>query len=191
MERRNLPKETAMNRFTPGVFRLLSAVALLSTLAPLALAQQFPAACGPGNVGYSVKLNKNPPAPAPPPPGKALVYFIHDGWDGVLFAYPTTLMGLDGAWVGANHGDSYFSVPVDPGEHHVCATLQTSIMYSRVELAHFTAEAGKTYFFRTRLLLSRSIEILQLEPLDSDQGIYLSGSYRLSVSKPKNNAPKK
>lgn len=177
-----------MNRSTPGAFRLLATVALSATLAPFAMAQQSPsdtAACGHEDISYHVDLNKKPPAAMPPQPGKVLVYFIHDGWDGVRLAYPTTLMALDGAWIGANRGNSYFSISVDPEEHHLCAALQTSIMDSRVELAHFTAEAGKIYYFRTRLLLSRSIELFELETLDSDQGSYLAGSYPLSVSKPK------
>ena len=49
-------------------------------------------------------------------------------------------LAVDGAWVGANHGNSYFSVSVEPGEHHVCVTLQSSLVAQRVELAHFTAE---------------------------------------------------
>jgi len=53
----------------------------------------------------------------------------------------------------------------------------------RVELAHFTAEAGKTYYFRTRLVLSRSVELLDLEPIDHDQGVYLAATSSLSVSR--------
>lgn len=92
---------------------------------------------------------------------------------------------MNGAWVGANHGNSYFSVSVDPGEHHVCATLQSSVVDQRVELAHFTAEAGKIYYYRTRLVLSRNIELLELDPIDSDQAKYLISSYPLSISRPK------
>jgi hypothetical protein len=141
-------------------------------------------ACGLDNVSYSVHLNDNSAPDAPSQPGKALVYFIQDGGTGSI-DYPTTRMALDGNWVGANHGDSYFAVGVDPGEHHVCATLQTSLMGQRVELAHFSAEAGKAYYFRTRLILSSSVELLEFAPIDSDQGSYLAGIFPLSESKPK------
>jgi len=53
-------------------------------------------------------------------------------------------MAMDGAWVRANHGNSYFALSVEPGEHHVCVTLQSSLVAQRVELAHFTAEAEKS-----------------------------------------------
>lgn len=65
----------------------------------------------------------------------------------------------------------------------MCATLQSSLVEDRVELAHFLAEAGKVYYYRTRLVLSGSVELLELESIDSDQGQYLLGSYPLSISK--------
>jgi len=92
---------------------------------------------------------------------------------------------MDGAWVGANHNDSYFTISVEPGEHHLCATLQSSFVDNRVELAHFRAAAGKTYFYRTRLVMSKEVELLELEPIDSDQGKYLIASFPLSISTPK------
>jgi hypothetical protein len=54
-----------------------------------------------------------------------------------------------------------------------------------VELAHFTAEADRVYYFRTRLVMSRTVELLELDPIDSDQGKYLVVSSTLSVSTPK------
>jgi hypothetical protein len=143
------------------------------------------AACGPEKVSFKVELDKSHHALAQPEAGKALVYFIHDAGTGALLIYPTTRNGLDGAWVGANHGNSYFSVSVGAGEHHLCVDLQSSIVNDRVELAHFTAEAGKVYYFRTRLVMSKEVELLELEPIDSDQGAYLVDSFPLSVSKPK------
>jgi hypothetical protein len=67
----------------------------------------------------------------------------------------------------------------------VCVTLQSSLVAPRVELAHFTAEAEKTYYYRTRLVVSRRVELLELDSIDSDQGNYLIGSFPLSVSSPK------
>lgn len=148
-------------------------------------------ACGPANVDFKVKLDKKGYQPARSAPGKALVYFIHDSGGAPSIGYPTTKMGVDGAWVGANHNDSYFSVSVDPGEHHVCADLQSSLYEDRTELAHFSAEADKVYYYRTRLITSRSVELLELDPIDSDQGQYLIAFYPLSVSHPKGPQPKK
>jgi len=158
-------------------------------LAGFAFAQSSPtvpwSACGAPEVSFGVKLDDTQHAPAQPDPDKARVYFIHDAGTGASVWYPTVKVALDGAWMGANHGNSYFSVPVDPGEHHVCVTLQSSLVAPRVELAHFTAAAGSVYYYRTRLILSRSVELLELVPIDSDQGKYLIDSFRLSVSNPK------
>jgi hypothetical protein len=64
----------------------------------------------------------------------------------------------------------------------VCVTLQSSLVAQRVELAHFTAEAEKVYYYRTQLVTSRSVELLELEPIDSDQGKYLIATFPLSLS---------
>jgi len=141
--------------------------------------------CGPGNVDFKVKLESTGEAPLQPKPGKALVYFIHDAGTSAVLAYPTTKLGMDGAWAGANHGNSYFFISVEPGEHHVCATLQSSLVEGRAEFAHFRAEAGQVYYYRTRLIMSREVELLALEPIDSDQGRYLVGEYPMSISTPK------
>ncbi len=158
-------------------------------LAVCAFAQDLPvastAACGHGNVSFKVKLDESPHMLAQPDPGKALVYFFQDAGTNMTLGYPTVKLAIDGAWVGANHGNSYFSIPVEPGEHHVCVMLQSSLVAQRVELAHFTAEAGKVYYYRTRLLLSRSVELLDLDPIDSDQGRYLIAYFPLSVSSAK------
>jgi len=139
-------------------------------------------ACSHGNVSFKVKLDEPPHALARPEPGKARVYFFHDAGTNTTLGYPTVKLAIDGAWVGANHGNSYFSVSVEPGEHHMCATLQSSLVAQRVELAHFIAEAEKVYYYRTQLVMSRSVELLEFDPIDSDQGNYLIAFFPLSVS---------
>ena len=147
----------------------------------------FPPACGPDNASLKVRLDYAGRAPAQPEPGKALVYFIHEAGTAYAhpIAYPTLKLGMDGAWVGANHGDSWFAVSVAPGEHHLCATLQSSFVNQRMELAHLLAEAGKVYYYRTRLVMSGTVELLDFDPIDSDQGRYLIASLPLSFSHPK------
>ena len=162
-------------------------IALVMLFAASALAQVAPvgstAACGPDNVSFKVKLDESQHTVTPPEPGKARVYFLQDaGTVGMTMGYPTVKMAVDGAWVGANHSNSYFSISVEPGEHHVCVMLQSSLVEQRVELAHFTAEADKVYYYRTRLLLSRDIELLELDAIDSDQGKYLVGTFPLGIS---------
>lgn len=165
-------------------------VALVMLFATSALAQIIQpagptAACGRENVSFKVKLDWSPHTLVQPDPGKARVYFIHDAGTDNTLGYPTVKVAMDGAWVGAHHGNSYFSVSVEPGDHHVCITLQSSLVAQRVELAHFAAEAGKIYYYRTQLVTSRSVELLELDPIDSDQGKYLAASFALSVSTPK------
>ena len=143
------------------------------------------AACGPEKISFKVKLDESQHTLAQPDPGKARVYFLHDAGTSQTIGYPTVKIAMDGAWLGANHGNSYFSVSVELGEHHVCVTLQSSLVAQRVELAHFTAGAGGVYFYRTRLVVSRSVELLQLEPIDSDQGQYLAESFPLAALKQK------
>jgi hypothetical protein len=49
-----------------------------------------------------------------------------------------------------------------------------------VELGHFTAEAGKVYYFRTQIIWGRDAEYLSVEPVDSDEGAYLIGLFPLA-----------
>ena len=147
-------------------------------------------ACGPANANYKVSLDRSQHGPTTPEAGKALVYFIHDAgipdqvfWSGkVTLGYPTTKYGVDGSWVGADHGDSWFAITITPGEHHFCTVLQSSFAGQRVELAHFTAEAGESYYFRTQLVTSGSVELLELERIDSDEAGYVISEYPMATA---------
>jgi hypothetical protein len=96
-----------------------------------AFAQDQPSArtsagCGLASVEYDVKADKGSHSITPPEAGKAMVYIVqHEKRDdGTLhIGAITTRIGLDGKWQGANHGQSYLSFSVDPGEHHVCVDL--------------------------------------------------------------------
>lgn len=54
-----------------------------------------------------------------------------------------------------------------------------------VAFAHFTAEEGKVYYFRTRAFGGSNQVLFEIDPIDSDQAKYLIASYPLSVSHPK------
>jgi hypothetical protein len=147
----------------------------------LAQSQPSTAACGNLNLSMAVNLDNSRHSVVQPEPGKARIYFIQDTGLDVTIAYPTTKIGIDGAWVGANKKNSWFSVSVEPGEHHLCAAIQSSFVRKDVELAHLKAEAGKVYFYRTRIIDSRSgPEYLGFVPVDSDEGEYLIASYPLA-----------
>ncbi len=117
--------------------KVLVAVLAASFSLPLVAQNEpaTPAACGDLQVSLAVKLDKAHPPQAQPEPGKALVYFIQDmgaaftlGYSTTTVGYPTTKIGIDGEWVGANKQNSWFSVDVAPGEHHLCAAVQSSFV---------------------------------------------------------------
>jgi hypothetical protein len=145
-------------------------------------------ACGPVAVNYEAKRDTSPHALAQPLDGKALVYVIQDiGVNRCVGSCLTVRVGMDGAWVGANEHNSYFSFSADPGEHHLCVNRQShfKIASQMVALAHFTAEPGKIYYFRARTHGNETEAFLDLDPIDSDQGRLFVASYPLSVSHPK------
>jgi hypothetical protein len=144
-----------------------------------------PLICASTAVSFSVKKDDTQHALPQSEPDKAQIVFIHDSGGSPGVGYPTTKIAMDGAWVGANHDDTWFAVSVAPGEHHVCVALQSSVVDYRVEMAHLNAQPGGVYYFRTRLVLSRQVELLELEPADSDEGNYLVHTFPMSISKPK------
>jgi hypothetical protein len=152
----------------------------------LAQGQSFkaPAACGDLRVEMAVDLDSKPEVRVVPQPDKALVYFIQETGQITEIGYPTTRIGLNGKWVGANKKNSYFSFFVAPGEQHLCVATQSSfIIDDRIELSHFNAEPGKVYYFRSRINMgNESAVYLTVNPIDSDQGEYLTGLFPLAKS---------
>jgi len=69
-----------------------------------------------------------------PEPGKALVYVIQDDTLWQAHPRPSTIVGLDGHWVGATRANSYFYLSTGPGDHNVCVQWQSTLivaMHSR------------------------------------------------------------
>ena len=152
-----------------------------------AFAQQessAPAACGSRNIQFEMKRDESQHSIVPPDPGMARVYFIQDIGRVNCIAGCSTKIGLDGKWIGANQHNSYISVSVEPGEHHMCVSLSPHFSPHAVALAHFTAEAGQVYYFRVRPFWAKD-ELLTLDPVDADEGKYLVSYYPLRVSHPK------
>lgn len=161
-------------------------------------AQEGPG-CGPDNIKFDVSTKKVQGAATAPDAGKALVYFLQDDVRYGARPRPTTRFGVDGTWVGATHANSYFYVFVDPGEHHLCANWQsdvTGLSYvgpkRSTAATHFTAEAGKSYYFRARDIvyaipgrgLASEPEVL-LSQMDSDEAQVIINSFSLSSSRQK------
>jgi hypothetical protein len=170
----------------------MKAVLLLLLLASPAFAQNkltdttVAPGCGPDAAKFEVKTDRGQHPVAQPDAGKALVYFIEDDSEYGSNPKPTTRAGVDGNWVGATHGNSYFYFSVDPGEHHVCASWQTAVALGqghKTAAAHFTAEAGNVYYFTVKNTWVRDLGNagISLEPLDSDEGLLLASKFSLST----------
>lgn len=167
----------------------MKSVAVIALLAVSTFAQSQSSvvehACGPAGVNLAVKQNDSQRAPVQPEPGKALIYFVQETGAANCLGVCVTRIGLDGEWVGALKHNSYFSVSVDPGEHHACVNIQSRTPLGEVQaFAHFTAEAGKVYYMGTQAFVRVSATRLEMHPIDNDQGKHLVASLPLSVSRP-------
>ena len=147
---------------------------------------------GPDKVQFDVTTDKkqHPEAKAKAEAGKAAVYVFEDERrePNELFGLVTTRIGVDGQWVGANHGKSYFFFSVDPGSHDLCANWQSSFkMYSKlVSAASLTAEAGKVYYFRAVVEeRTHTPTAVRIEAVDPAEGQLLVAGSALSSSHPK------
>jgi hypothetical protein len=177
--------------------RVAALVFLLFASSAFAQSQSGATSCGPADVKFDVRHdNTRHPLLQEPEEGKALVYVIEvfQKPPGEL-GNPTIRVGLDGSWVGANQGSSYLSFSVDPGEHHLCTNWQS--MWKRLSDQHsltsFTAEAGKTYFFRVQTHVESEgresqIWYIDLQTVNADEAKYLIATSLLSVSQPKKKA---
>ena len=136
------------------------------------------------NTIFDVKTDNGEHA-AQPAAGKALVYFMQDDTNYLEHPRPTTRLAVDGAWVGAIHSDSYFYISVELGEHHLCANWQRGDLQPVVAVAaaHFTAEAGHSYYFRAQnSSVKDGTKTIEFGPLDSDEGQLLINRYAFSSS---------
>jgi hypothetical protein len=141
--------------------------------------------CGPSEAQFDVKTNDKQHPVAPPEAGKALVYIFEDIERG-----PTMRVGLDGAWVGANKGKSYFSFSVDPGEHQLCTNWQSGVFKKTAKrigsAITLQAEAGKVYYLRIQVYeRSEQDHNVKLEPVESAEGQFLITASSFSTSHPK------
>ncbi len=166
-------------------FLLILAAALITTPAhakPLVL----PDSCGSEKIDFDVDTKKDQPAPAAPEEGKAQIVFIEKS----PYAR-VTRFGVDGAWVGATKGNSYFTVSVAPGKHHLCAYAEGNLLMHGFEpgVKSLLFEAGKTYYLKYTLSVDVSHDArtssATFDPLEADEGAYLIKKYPLSQSKAK------
>ena len=169
--------------------KMLSALLLFGSLAIAQTQSTSPAiapGCGSDNAKFDVKTDKQKHPTLQPGAGKAMLYFIEDDRNFQSRPSPSTRLGVDGTWIGANHGDSYFYLPVDPGEHHLCAGWQSKVILGKgyeMAAAHFTAEAGKSYYFRVTNNWNHESKFgIEFGPLDVDEALLLMSKFSFSTS---------
>ena len=153
--------------------------------------------CGPSTTKFEVKLNRNEHRLGEPESGKALVYIIEvfQRPPGEL-GTPTIRVGLNGNWVGADRGTSYFSFPVDAGENHLCVnwqSIQRQLSHQHA-VTDFVAEPGKTYFFQVEIRFAQysggggqasTVWSFDLKPINPEQGKDFIAASPLSIFRPK------
>jgi hypothetical protein len=130
------------------------------------------AGCGGNEVHFDVKTDKKQHPTAQPDAGKALVYVIGAAWSDYVAVHVGTYR-------------SYFFFPVEPGDHRLCTSAQSSfgrVVKSSTAATSFTAEAGKTYYFRTKTPEQpNSNEGIKLVPVDPAEGQVLIASTAFST----------
>jgi len=150
-----------------------------------------PNACGPNSGSYKVQLSYNDVIPAPSP-GMATIVFVEDqiqqrpGHAPCIGGCTTQMrFGMDGQWLAVAAGFSHLAVSIAPGDHHFCASADSTGVTS---LYGLHVEAGKTYFFQGRLTLDsfRVVPIVDLSLLNDDEGLYM-----VSITKHSSFTPKK
>jgi hypothetical protein len=116
-----------------------------------------------------------------------LIYIVQDIGEARCTGCALTKVGLDGTWVGANQGSSYFFFTAEPGEHHLCVNWQSRLkIKSRAfAMTSVTAEAGKIYYFRSRVVFTRADYTFDLDRVNSDQGKFLVALSAFSGSHPR------
>jgi hypothetical protein len=148
------------------------------------------AGCGPTTVQYDVKTDKTPQPIVTPEAGKAALYVIQFAKRDVETFHvgaTTTRVGLDGTWRGANHGQSYLVLSVDPGEHHLCVDWQSSLEQLSKLGSAATAEAGKVYYFRATVEeRDKRQPAIVLEAVDPAEGQFMISVSSLSKSHARN-----
>jgi hypothetical protein len=150
-------------------------------------AATLPDSCGDDKVKFDVKTEVGQPPPAGPVEGTAKIVFIENQNQRIApFHCSTVRFGMDGVWVGANKGDSYFALTVAPGVHHLCASWQSDLekLKKDVKLTSFTAEPGQVYYFAAQIVASRDTLIFNFSELNEDEGKYQVKSLKLSAAKP-------
>ncbi len=163
--------------------------AILLVVVMQARCTTLPDACGDEKIKVDVAVQKPPSAlPAANTTSATLVFVQRLGES--CIGCSVTRVGLDGTWIGANKGASFFSVTTAPGEHHVCAFWDApgARIENKIELTELEALAGQIYYFEIEIGPRSTREFaMRLKPISADMGTFLVSRSKQSVATPKSN----
>ncbi|MGA7831373.1 MAG: hypothetical protein WCA21_10455 [Terracidiphilus sp.] len=181
-----------MDPMNPRIALLLLCISLLPATQALARSKAIlPDGCGDDSIQFDAKQEKDNPGLPALAEGKALIVFS-ESMPNEMKVQSTTRFGVDGAWAGATKGDSYFTVTVDPGDHNLCASMQSApnrMKKTFTQMASFTAEAGKIYYFEAAVNvignMNMGIASFDFSQLAEKDGKYRIKAWKFATSKPK------
>jgi hypothetical protein len=178
----------------------LFAVFFCLSFAAVAIAKEIelPDSCGDPKTKFEVTTHMSTAALPAPDAGKALIVFIQP-YKMACIGCLAPRFAMDGQWVGATHTFSYFTLQVQPGQHHFCSI---GMVPSLIAINSFDVKAGATYFLQARLISvgprteeefesqvtpagKRAATGYGMSLLDEDKGRYLIKSYEVAEFKKK------
>jgi hypothetical protein len=168
---------------------VVAVIGIFFVAAIQAVASTLPDSCGNDKIKFEVKTSKGQPAPDAADIAKAQIILLESENQMIApFHNATVRWGMDQSWVGADYGNSYFVLSIDPGVHHLCASWQSALraLKKNVDLTSFTAEPGHTYYFLADVNVESQYAIsFAISQLNDDKGQYLVKNFAQSTSKPK------
>lgn len=168
-----------MKQVSRIAFVLAKAFLCIALFAPNSVGEQWPASCGPKDEAYDLTIERAV-APEPSAPSEhAAVYFLTKLSRLNRASY---MVAIDGKWVGALRGDSYFRTTALAGIHHACLWVK----HMRPTLLELNLAAGKTYYVRGHWLKGFARANIGAELINPDEGAFLvSTSKRSTITRRK------
>ena len=157
---------------------------VLFALACQLRATTLPDACGNEKIKVDVAVQK-PLSALPAANATTATLVFVQRLDEACIGCSVARVGLDGTWIGADKGASFFSVTTAPGEHHVCVFWEApgAKIENRIGLTDFEAMVGQIYYFEIEIGPRSTGEIaMRLKPISEDMGEFLVSRSKQSVA---------
>lgn len=168
---------------------MLLCASMLAPMQALAKPAILPDGCGDDSIKFDAKQEKDNPGLPALADGKALIIFVETPPSSKWVS--KVRFGIDGSWVGATKGESYFTVIVDPGKHDFCASAEVPSQMTKTftKMASMTIEAGKVYYLEAAINVigggNAGIAAFDFAQLSEQDGKYRLKAWKFATSKPK------